>query len=63
MTYLRTGFTTASGVFVDLLNPAAAQIVFADIAEGLSKLARYSGATPGKTFSVAEHCRPAPRPG
>lgn len=56
MTYLRTGFTTASGIFVDLLNPAAGEIVLADVAEGLSKLARYSGATPGKTFSVAQHC-------
>jgi hypothetical protein len=55
MSYLRTGFTTASGKFVNLREPCAAQIVIADMAEGLSKLARYSGATPYTAYSVAQH--------
>lgn len=53
--YLRTAFTSASGAYVDLLNPQPEQINFYDIAEHLSKLARYSGATPGTFFSVAQH--------
>lgn len=53
-----TILTTASGRNVDLLNPTAADIDFADVAEHLAKEPRYNGATPRKVYSVAEHlCR------
>lgn len=52
----RTVFTTASGHHIDLLNPKASQINFADIAEHLAKIGRYYGSTPGRVYSVAEHC-------
>lgn len=52
----RTLFTTASGRKINLLAPEASQIDFADVAEHLAKLARYYGSTPGRVYSVAEHC-------
>lgn len=51
-----TAMTTASGRTVDLDHPLARDISFEDIAEHLSKIARYTGATPGVWFSVAQHC-------
>jgi hypothetical protein len=51
----RTVLTTASGRNVDLLNPSASDIRFADIAEHLAKENRYNGATPSVCYSVAEH--------
>lgn len=53
MTSLRTVLTTASARNVDLMLPTG--IDLADIAEHLSKINRYNGATPGVTYSVAEH--------
>lgn len=51
----RTMLTLASGKMVDLLNPQAADVDFAVIAEQLAKEARYNGATPGVFYSVAQH--------
>lgn len=47
-------FTTRRGNVVDLENPDPATLVPADIADGLSRLPRYAGATP-QFLSVAEH--------
>lgn len=46
---------TSSGLFVDLLAPEPSRILAADIAEGLAKLNRWTGSTPGAAFSVAQH--------
>lgn len=50
-----TFFTTASGRVVDLFRPEASDVDFADVAEQLAKEPRYSGATPGVVYSVAQH--------
>lgn len=47
---------TASGVEFSLVAPTPEMVDFGDIAEHLSKLARFAGATPGHFYSVAEHC-------
>lgn len=46
----------ASGVAFDLVAPTPSMVSFDDIAEHLSKIARFAGATPGRFYSVAEHC-------
>jgi hypothetical protein len=51
----RTTLTTASGKLVDLAAPSGKDIDFNDIAEHLSKVNRYCGATRGYAYSVAEH--------
>lgn len=51
----RTSLTTSAGAMLDLLAPKAADIDFDVIAEHLSKANRYCGATPGVTYSVAQH--------
>lgn len=45
----------ASGIAFDLLRPTWEMVRFADVAEGLAKLARFCGATPGVFYSVAQH--------
>ena len=52
---MSTFFTTTSGRSIDLLDPRADDIDFADIGEQLAKENRYNGATPGSAYSVAEH--------
>ena len=47
---------TTSGMAVDLVAPKPEMILWADVAEGLSKLARFNGHTPGRFYSVAQHC-------
>lgn len=47
---------TASGRDFYLVTPTAEMVNFGDIAEHLSKLARFAGATPGQFYSVGEHC-------
>lgn len=47
---------TASGKEFDLVTPTPEMVDFGDIAEHLSKIARFAGATPGHFYSVAEHC-------
>lgn len=44
-----------SGMAVDLLNPAPAEINLVDMSTGLSRIVRYLGQTP-EPYSVAEHC-------
>lgn len=51
-----TILTLANGKGIDLLDPQAADIDFAAIAEHLAKENRYNGATPDICYSVAEHC-------
>lgn len=51
----RTSLTLCTGKMIDLLDPRASDIDFRVIAEHLSKANRYCGATPGNTYSVAEH--------
>jgi len=46
---------SSRGLEVNYLNPRLDQISSADIAEGLSKVCRYSGQVPDKFYSVAEH--------
>lgn len=47
---------TRTGVAFDLLAPRAEDVVVADIVHGLSRIARFSGATVGSTgYSVAQH--------
>lgn len=46
---------TISGRVVDLLEPKSSQIALYDIAEGLSKICRYTGHT-SVFYSVAQHC-------
>lgn len=51
-----TSLTTVSGVEIDLREPRVSDIVFdPDIAEHLAKENRFNGATPGVTYSVAQH--------
>lgn len=50
-----TMLTCANGEAFDLLRPRHGMIDFDVIAEHLSKANRYCGATPGVTYSVAEH--------
>lgn len=50
-----TTLTLADGTNFDLLNPDPADICFAVICEHLAKANRYSGATPGLAYSVAQH--------
>lgn len=50
-----TVLTLANHRGIDLLAPSAADIDFEVIAEHLAKENRYNGATPGVTYSVAEH--------
>lgn len=50
-----TILTTANGGGIDLMNPRAADIDFAVIAEHLAKEKRYNGATRGVEYSVAQH--------
>lgn len=50
-----TLFVTVSGRVVDMFAPDAHDINFDDIAEHLSKEARYNGGTPGTFYSVAQH--------
>jgi 5'-deoxynucleotidase YfbR-like HD superfamily hydrolase len=47
---------TAAGRDFYLATPTADMVDFGDIAEHLSKIARFAGATPGYFYSVAEHC-------
>jgi hypothetical protein len=47
---------TASGRDFYLAKPTPEMVDFGDIAEHLSKLARFAGATPGQFYSVGEHC-------
>jgi 5'-deoxynucleotidase YfbR-like HD superfamily hydrolase len=51
----RTSLTTSSGKMIDLLAPQRADIELPIIAEHLAKANRYCGATPGVTYSVAQH--------
>lgn len=51
-----TILTLSNGRGIDLLGPKASDIDFAVIAEHLAKENRYNGATPGRVYSVAEHC-------
>lgn len=51
-----TILTLANGHGIDLLDPSATDVDFAVIAEHLAKEKRYNGATPGREYSVAEHC-------
>jgi len=53
--HIRPSCCSSRGIEVDLLDPQPDSINLADIAEGLSKAARYSGQTPDKFYSVAEH--------
>lgn len=46
---------TLEGFEFDFLNPDPEIITLENIAEGLSKAARYGGQTPGVFYSVAEH--------
>lgn len=46
---------TASGRAFYLVTPSPDMVSFDDIAEHLSKIARFAGATPGKFYSVADH--------
>jgi 5'-deoxynucleotidase YfbR-like HD superfamily hydrolase len=55
MTRTNCILTLSNGHHVDLLNPRATDIDFNSIAEHLAKENRYNGATPGLTYSVAEH--------
>ena len=50
-----TTMTCADGRNFDLLNPTPEDVSFAVICEHLAKINRYCGATPGITFSVAQH--------
>ncbi len=60
MAAARTSLTMASGQLVNLLDPRPEDIDFHVMAEHLSKVIRYNGATPGQAYSVAEHvCRGA----
>lgn len=52
----RTILTLANGKGIDLLAPAFVRDDLLAIAEHLSKEIRFNGATPGVTYSVAEHC-------
>lgn len=55
---MRTRVETASGRFVELLDPRPETIVIEDIAHALARLARYNGHTLTQgIYSVAEHCR------
>jgi 5'-deoxynucleotidase YfbR-like HD superfamily hydrolase len=47
---------TASGRALDLIAPASASVDLGDVAEHLSKIARYAGATQDSFYSVAQHC-------
>ena len=44
------------GTRMDLLNPLPTDVNFCEIANGLSKIARWNGRNPGPAFSVAQHC-------
>jgi uncharacterized protein len=56
MSRLAPFMQTASGLDFYLANPTPEMVDFGDIAEHLSKLARFAGATPGHFYSVGEHC-------
>lgn len=51
-----TLLTLADGREIDLTEPHTADINWSVISEHLAKINRYSGATPGDTYSVAQHC-------
>lgn len=51
----RTSLSLSNGTMIDLLDPRAEAIDFKSISEHLAKANRYCGATPGITYSVAEH--------
>lgn len=51
----RASCCSSRGHEVDFLDPQQDSIHLVDIAEGLSKCARYAGQTPDKFYSVAEH--------
>jgi 5'-deoxynucleotidase YfbR-like HD superfamily hydrolase len=55
MNQVRTSLTTSAGKMIDLLAPAADDIDLMVIAEHLAKANRYCGATPGVSYSVAQH--------
>ena len=52
---LRGSVCTSTGMELNFLDTSVESITLSDIAEGLSKCARYAGQTPGKFYSVAEH--------
>lgn len=52
---------TLGGGFLDLCNPAAAQISFSHVATVLSRTARFGGHTEHGTYSVAQHCEQGAR--
>lgn len=51
----QTTLTMADGRGIDLLAVKAADIIFPTLAEHLAKENRFNGATPGITYSVAQH--------
>jgi hypothetical protein len=51
----KTTLTLANGVNFDLLNPSVDDVSFLVICEHLAKANRYCGATPGVTYTVAQH--------
>lgn len=51
----RTSLTLSNGASFDLLDPKPERIDFNVIVHHLAKANRYCGATPGLTYSVAEH--------
>lgn len=51
----KTTLTCADGRNFDLLNPSVDDVSFLVICEHLAKANRYCGATPGNTYSVAQH--------
>lgn len=50
-----TSVATASGRLLDLMEPAPDSICLGDLAEGLSKTARWGGHTPDAMYSAAQH--------
>jgi hypothetical protein len=47
----------SSGIVIDMLAPDLSHIdIYEDIAMPLGKIARFDGQTPGRKYSVAQHC-------
>jgi 5'-deoxynucleotidase YfbR-like HD superfamily hydrolase len=57
MTAPRAWQRMLSGRRLDLLDPSPLDVEIEDIAQGLSRLARWNGQTQGRwSYSVAQHC-------
>lgn len=56
MSEIRVPNFMTDGSIMDLADPRAEHIVFAEVANGLSKIARFNGRYTALAYSVAQHC-------